>query len=240
MFLRFHLVFLYAEAAVKYAVRLAEDSNSRLVFLHAFRLLQTIPSVEKSPLSIKEEWNTDTADKFNMLQERFLKETKVKYECVTEIGFADDSIQSCAKGYNASLIVIGASGEGRWAGVYGSTTISVINNSTIPVIVIPSAADYVKVCHVAFAYDFKPIKYKDHLQSAVNFFGTRKVTFEVLNISEDGITNKQKQKETYHLLFTLKLAECFAFVSRILKQSQKLCHPQRMLSFNISKELSIS
>ncbi len=105
----------------------------------------------------------------------------------------DDSIQSCAKSYNASVIIIGASGEGRWAGVYGSTTISVINNSTVPVIVIPADTGYVKVCHVAFAYDFKPIKYKDQLQSAVNFFGTRDITFEVLNISEGGVTDKHKQ-----------------------------------------------
>jgi len=185
------------EAAVKYAVRLAEDTNSRLVFLHAFRLLQTIPSMEKSPLIIKEEWNTYTSEKFNELKESFLVDTSARYEFVTEIGFADDSIQSNIKSFNASIIVIGASGEGEggWTGIYGSTTSSVIDNSTVPVIVVPAITKYAKICNVAFAFDFKPVKNKTQLQSAVNFLGTKGMTFEVLNINDDGygITERQKQ-----------------------------------------------
>lgn len=57
-------------------------------------------------------------------------------------------------GLPADLIVMGIKGRGKSNSVFGSTTSSVIRNSTSPVLVIPVGAVYKPAKHIILAADF--------------------------------------------------------------------------------------
>jgi len=183
------------ETAVKYSIRLAEDTRSKLVFLHAFRLLQTMPAKDKSPLMIKIEWDSYTADKFQQLEDSYLTNTDIHFEFVTEIGFAEDAIQLSVKNFNVNIIVMGSSGEGKWDGIFGSTTLGIVRNSLCPVVVVPTLATYKRLKHVAFAFDFKPINNANQLQTVIKLLVEQSSTLEIVSIDKQGeISEEQKHR----------------------------------------------
>lgn len=184
------------DSAVKYAIGFAEKVKSKLVFLHAFRLVQKVSSSEKAPLKIKEEWNIFASKKFQQLKSDLLKDVSINYEFVAEIGFADDCIRNSVKTYNAKIIIMGSSGDGAWAGVFGSTTQNIINDSKCPVVIVPPEAKYSSPRHIAFAFDFKHIENTKQLRSAVQFLSGEAGHLDIINIDKKNANVKKQWIES--------------------------------------------
>ncbi len=176
-----------SDTAVRYAVGLACEIHAKLIFLHAYRLLQTVPSMDKTPLMIKEEWSHSTNEKFDRLEREFLNEYELEYEFHSEVGFAADAITSTGELLNVDLVVMGSSGEGKWGGLFGSTTLDTINKLDCPVIVVPSSSEYTPPNKVTFAYDLKEVKKFSRFKILFEMLEYFNSEIEVLNISkEDG------------------------------------------------------
>ncbi len=152
-----------------------------------------MPEKDKSPLMIKNEWDSYTADKFQQLEDSYLTNTDIHFEFVTEIGFAEDAIQLAVKNFNVSIIVMGSSGEGKRDGLFGSTTLGIVRDSPCPVVVVPALATYKRLKHVAFAFDFKPINKANQLLTLIKLLVEQSSSLEIVSIDKQGeISEEQK------------------------------------------------
>jgi nucleotide-binding universal stress UspA family protein len=194
-----------SETAVRYAVGLACDFKARLVFIHAYRLLQTVPSMDKTPLMIREEWALSTNEKFDRLEQEFLTERELDYEFYSEVGFAADAIASTAESLGVDLVIMGSSGEGKWGGVFGSTTLDTITKMDCPVIVVPSSSEYSPPKKITFAYDLKEVKTFGRFKLLFEILQFFKSEIEVLNISKvDGNVSSENIGENSNIEQYLK------------------------------------
>ena len=83
----------------------------------------------------------------------------VHVECITELG-GDliENLSRLAKTRTASLIAMGITGRTAMGQkLIGSNTLKMVDRSLIPVMIIPSDANYTGINHVAFASDFKDV-----------------------------------------------------------------------------------
>jgi nucleotide-binding universal stress UspA family protein len=148
-----------ADAALKYAIGLAEEIESSLLILHSYRLLQTaVPSVDQSPFSIKNQWDKDTWEKFRSIESNIIKNSKIRYDFEVDVGFASDAIISSVEANDIGMVIMGTAGAGAMSQVLGSTTLKIIDKVICPIMVVPTDAEYNSIKKVTFAYDNKKIK----------------------------------------------------------------------------------
>ena len=172
-----------ADAALRYAIGLAADTHSRLIILHSYRLLQTtVPTVDQSPFSIKNQWDKDTWEKFRKLEKTVIKGAKIKYDFEVDVGFASDAIISSAESNEIDLLVMGSAGAGKMSSLLGSTTLKMIEKVKWPFMVIPMNAEYSGLDNIVFAYDNKMIKHPANLNILVDYIKTFNSKLEILYV----------------------------------------------------------
>lgn len=181
-----------ADAALKYAIGLATDTQSSLVILHAYRLLQTaVPTVDQSPFSIKNQWDKDTWENFRKLEKSLIKGADIRYEFEVDVGFASDAIISSIESNKIDLLVIGSAGAGKMSQFLGSTTLKILDKVKCPVMVVPTDAEYSRFNKVVFAYDNKVIKHTAKLNLLLDYIKTFNSNLEILNVySEQEVTDE--------------------------------------------------
>lgn len=174
-----------ADNALEFAVRLAMYNSAELILLHVYRI--PIPAGDIPVLVISpDELENDNRQRISSLKARITKlgfpGERVVYE--VEEGLAGDEIPRVAKERKADLIVMGISGAGVVAHtVFGSVTASVIENSTTPVLVIPSEATFKIPEKIALAYNYKkPIQklILDEVVDLVKMFGAKLYVVDVV------------------------------------------------------------
>jgi nucleotide-binding universal stress UspA family protein len=142
-----------AANAVDYAVAIAEKSDAEIILLNALAIVDTTFASRKA---VFEEYNNalakDMSDQLKNLQESIVKKTTVK---ITTRFFKEsiaDAILKCAVEEDVSLIVMGTRGSsGVEKMLWGSTTASIIGNTTIPILAIPKGAEWKGLKNILFA-----------------------------------------------------------------------------------------
>jgi nucleotide-binding universal stress UspA family protein len=148
-------------AALKYAHRMAEDLESRLVITHAFH---------DSSVKAKEKLGGRIP---NSEEKAFVSEqTKLEQFCTEHIGFkwksphiilqpvANSSVLkgiiSVANEWHPQLIVVGLKGESKLKDlILGSTTKHLMAKAPSPILAIPIDANYVPFKTIVYASDFE-------------------------------------------------------------------------------------
>jgi nucleotide-binding universal stress UspA family protein len=152
-----------ANTAFVYALHFADSFNAELVILHVYDL----PIVETAPLaeSTKEIFDIVEMNQFESFREQLpelhqIAEQNhlchVRMRNVLLYGDLIYTINKVCKDEMIDMIVMGTKGaSGLKETFLGSTTASVMTNSHVPVLAIPTEAKYKKIKDIAFTTQFK-------------------------------------------------------------------------------------
>jgi len=145
--------------AVHYACKLALDTNSKLILLHAtyipvvsdsfFDMGYTLEALEKTDREQMQTLNEKLKAKFG---------PELKLEKQVKIGFAGELIQNMVNDGQVSLVVMGIGHMDKFSEVvFGSTSTTVAGKVSCPVLIIPAKTTYKPLKRIALAFDQKQI-----------------------------------------------------------------------------------
>ena len=139
--------------AVDYAIAIAEKVDAKVILMNALALVDTTFSSRRA---VFEEYNNalakDMREQLEDLQLAIEKKSTVKISTKFFKGGISDSILKCATDENVNLIIMGTRGaSGIERMLWGSTTASIIGNTTIPVLAIPRGAEWKGLKNILFA-----------------------------------------------------------------------------------------
>lgn len=161
-----------AEYAAKVAVKIAERSNAKILFLH----LLDLPTDVIDPSNYGKNSNSPTTllymkraqEKFDKLLKRyFLRNATIEKTVVFHNPF--DGIIEESKKQDVDLVVMGSQGiSGFEEMIVGSNTEKVVRHSEVPVLVVKNEVDDFNLENLVFASDFED-EYKPSLKKVVDF-----------------------------------------------------------------------
>lgn len=170
--------------ALQFAMELAKKSNAKIFALHTYRLIQ--PSSDHAfakGSSLKEELEKAALKKFDEVEKKYFRESRIKYEFLLEIGFTAGVIESILDTYSIDIIVMGTSGTTGMKDLLGSTTSTIVKRVKTPVFVIPAEADFKGIRKITFASDYQEPDQPDSLKVVALFAKLFNANIEVLSIN---------------------------------------------------------
>lgn len=198
--------------AVRYAVRIANKLDGNITLLHVIDFQRTVRSTIKLETNSRElvkSINAQMEELVDDITSRMSVKTPIRCEISKGRSFSDAVIKE-AKKLRSGLIIMGTKGAtGLKKTLLGSNTVSVIEASKIPVLVVPEQAEFKTFRNVIYATDLR------HLQKELNIlipyvekFGS---TIHILHIVQDGADvgeleakiEKVVQKLSYKNIVTL-------------------------------------
>jgi nucleotide-binding universal stress UspA family protein len=160
-----------SKAGVRFAIQLAAQTQSKLVFYHVIELLTPTSWTKEEAIKF-----VDTTIKTGEEQlEVFLKAIyalfpamNVKHESVVELGAdVDNLIINYAKKIDADFICMSTHGGGILEKIVGTNATSLVSFSPIPVIIVPRDYHKKRIGKIGYASDFEHI---DHEMPIVQAF----------------------------------------------------------------------
>lgn len=202
-----------AKNAALYAINLASKLEVQTIIL--YNSYQTPPVITETAVmpttampffdieSLREASNTSMKH-FKKSIESFCP-ANIEIQQLTEYAVLNNDINAVCEKTSADLIVMGITGTSKIEEVLiGSTAISVVKNTKVPVIIVPAEARYTSVKNIMLACDYKKVVETTPVLPVKNILDATKATLHIVNIydSEKEITsNKTYQQELLHSLF---------------------------------------
>lgn len=139
--------------ALRYALALAQYYPADIHLLHAYHVPITLGvsvyPMDEDLLRIAEE---EAKEKLKELMAKELPALKTS-QIHTRLGFAVDEIENFAQSQGIDLIVMGARGGGAQEAIWGSTATTLMQRSSLPLILVPENAAFRGFFNIAFACD---------------------------------------------------------------------------------------
>ncbi|MCE7053827.1 universal stress protein [Algoriphagus sp. AGSA1] len=137
--------------ALDFAVAIAGKKDGEIILVHVIEMVYDFASQASLAMdNLYKDAESQMAETLKKHQDEDLKISSVIKE-----GTASISIVRIARDLGASLIVMGTQGlSGIKAALIGSTTINVIKESSIPVLVVPTEANAGEIKKIALALEF--------------------------------------------------------------------------------------
>jgi nucleotide-binding universal stress UspA family protein len=185
-----------ARNAVDYALKMANDMhNVRVVLYNAYS--KSAIGVDGTPLSIDPDTNRQiTLMALQNLRNEFPVRSGLTVDILAEEGDLTPNLGRMATDKSADLAIMGINGASRIEQVLiGSSTLSVINKASIPVLIIPPDAVYKKIRKVLFCSDLKDVEKTtplDHLKIVLDMFGPKLVIGHVSTNHYNDTLHQQK------------------------------------------------
>ncbi|WP_207492285.1 universal stress protein [Aridibaculum aurantiacum] len=152
-----------AKNAAQYAVQLAKQVGAQKIILYnAYQAPvitePTMPVVQLIDMDTLKNITDDGLANFKEWMHT-ITPGEIELETLSEFAVLSNNIEEVCERTKADLVVMGITGGSKLEEVLiGSTAISVVNHSKVPVVVIPPNATYSKINKVALACDFKKIE----------------------------------------------------------------------------------
>ncbi len=198
-----------ARNAARYAIHLATDTGAKkIVFYNAYQSppVLTENTVPAMPMMDIETLKSISNDGIALFQQSLQKEAPegLELEHKTEFGMLSSDINDICKNAGADMIVMGITGTSKIEEVLiGSTAISVMKQTKIPVIIVPAEAKYTSIKNVMLACDYKNVVATTPVQLIKSILDATKAVLHVVNVYESNkeITeDKTFQQELLHSL----------------------------------------
>lgn len=192
-----------AKNAALYAMELAKQVGAtKVVFYNAYQVPVTIdPAMPVMQLVNMNELKTISESGLDKLKLDLSASAPqgVELECVGEFSILAANIDEACERIGADLIVMGITGTGGGfeEAFIGSNTISVVNHTKIPVVIVPSNVKYRPVEEILLVCDFKKVAETTPVQPIRGILKDTNAKLLVLNVSktpgeQGGETQKQK------------------------------------------------
>lgn len=141
--------------AGEYAVSLALAFDATLILINAIPPPFVIDDMAAASLLVSQTELREENQSLLMKEIKALsKKPGLKIEGLVREGFVSDTILEIAREKHADIIVMGGKGKGRSNSIFGSTTISIMRQSWLPVLVVPENASYKPMDTITIASDF--------------------------------------------------------------------------------------
>jgi nucleotide-binding universal stress UspA family protein len=229
-----------SKVAVQYAIKIANQNDGIITLLHVVTITQTVRASMHDQFKDLEEDLIPFAEKdLNNLVKDVCKTTKtntslrysvVRHSSLTEV------IRKETKRLKIDLIVMGTRGaSGLKKAVMGSNTTSVIESSQVPVLTVPSKAQFKGFKDVIYASDLKNLEKELKIMVPLaERFGS---TLHLLHITSNGKAvneleekiEKATQKISYKNLVTLVLVD--RYVEDAIDQYVSVCKADLLTMF---------
>ena len=210
--------------AIRYALNFCKNFPAELVFLHATHPMLDLPDTSLefyNPIVFqdeKEQLNHVSANLKHIFAEENIELDKIKYSVELRIGFAADEIVRVAKEFNCDLIIMGTQGATGLGKLFlGSITYSVIKQTEIPVLAIPSEYVFKTIDKIVFATDYEGISNKKTLAplfELANSFDAMVLMFHAIEAKEpiaayiEELQVWKTEKNFHHVKHTNSIATC--------------------------------
>ncbi|HEX8355771.1 MAG TPA: universal stress protein [Segetibacter sp.] len=197
--------------AALYAIELAKVLNvTNIILFHAF---------QPAPSAIIEAGNTpfpmvevETVSNIShSLLQQFKLELQahcpenISLQAIDDFSSVNDGINEICNKTPVEVIVMGITGTSKIEEVLiGSTAISVMKNTRVPVIIVPEAARYAPVKNIMFACDYKKIVETTPVAFIKSILSVTKARLQIVNVSEgkkDALPDKAEQQELLRSIF---------------------------------------
>ena len=179
-----------AKNAGQYAVAIARQTGAnKIVLYNAYQAPvitePTMPVVQMIDMDTLKNITDEGLNTFKNWMQKILPEG-IELETLSEFAVLSNNIEEVCERTNADLVVMGITGGSKIEEVLiGSTAISVINHSKVPVIVIPPNAVFTEIKTVALACDFKKIEETTPLESIKTILKDTGANFIVLHVDHN-------------------------------------------------------
>jgi nucleotide-binding universal stress UspA family protein len=196
-----------AKNAALYALDLAEQLNSsKIILYNAYQA----PVVTEPTMPVMQMLDVDTLKK---ISEDSMKQFKsslaesqtngIQIESVCEYAVLPNAIRDICEKTGADLVVMGITGSSKFEEVLiGSTAISVVKHTKVPVIVIPPNAKCHKIEKLMLACDYKKVEETTPVLPIKKLLDATNAKFFVLNISGKQKGADTKQEELISRMFS--------------------------------------
>lgn len=206
-----------AKNAALYAIELAGQLNaSKIILYNAYQA----PVVTEPTMPVMQMLDIDSLKKISAEGMKFFRASleqtssgNVAIEEISEFAVLPNAIGEVCQRIGANLVIMGITGASRIEeALIGSTAISVVKHTKVPVIIIPPHARCKQVARVMLACDYKKIEKTTPLLPIKKILEETKAKLYVVNISkkqsgndvagQDAVLNnmfKQFSPELHHL-----------------------------------------
>lgn len=182
-----------AKNAALYAVNLASQLQiQNIVLYNAYQAPPVISETAVMPTASMPYFDIDAFRDISVKgMEQFKKSIEnfsppnIKIETQIEYGALDNDINKICENNEVDLIVMGITGTSKIEEVLiGSTAISLVKNTKIPVIIVPADARYTAVRNIMLACDYKKVAETTPVQAIKRIADATKAKLHVVNVYE--------------------------------------------------------
>ncbi len=190
--------------AALYAVELANQlSAAKMILYNAYQA----PVVTEPTMPVMQMLDIETLKKISDDGMKLFKSSlqlqniNIQIEEINEFAVLPNSIDEVCTRTGADLIVMGITGASKFEEVLiGSTAISVVKNTKVPVIIIPPNAKCDKIERVMLACDYKKVEETAPLQPIKELLEATSAKLLVLNINQRQGSTDKSQNELLQML----------------------------------------
>ena len=179
--------------AVSYAAFLASAFNSSLLLLHVYSDTVAFEK-NKKPEIFQSEAELDAANEKYLKKEigRIAEQYTVKINVVVKKGNPSNVITEVAEKEHADFIVMGMKGKGESNSIFGSTTTSMINKTSLPIMVVPFSETQHNIDTITLASDFNDENLLNHFTVLQQFISSFDPLVQILHVRK---TNSELTSE---------------------------------------------
>ena len=183
-----------AKNAAQYAIELAKQVHAqKIVLYNAYQAPvitePTMPVVQLIDMDTLKGITEEGLETFKAWMQP-LTPAGIELDTLSEFAVLSNNIDDVCERVQADIVVMGITGGSKIEEVLiGSTAISVVNHSKVPVIIIPPDARYSPVQKVALACDFKKIEDTTPLHAIKTILKDTNATFMVLHVDHHQVSD---------------------------------------------------
>ncbi len=183
-----------SKVAASYAIGLAKKMNARIILLSVINASSSSTTLMNWRKLEEKMIKAAQRDAGRLMYEIKSTGTKVPVSCQSVLGFpTEEVIDQFAVEKNVDFIVIGSKGATGLKKVFiGSNAAAVIDNSSVPVIVVPGKTDFRQIKKLVYATDMQNLH--KEVKTLARFAGPLGAHIHVLHITSEGSSKKNIEK----------------------------------------------
>ncbi|NEM97532.1 universal stress protein [Pontibacter burrus] len=200
-----------AQNALNYAFEIARIAGAELYLIHAFYPIMSPPAAHSAAdvtQALEEgkgrsllEFAEQTRQNLTIESGEAGRFSGVTIKAFAKMGGSYEKILEAIDRYTIDLVVMGMQGgEAVSQALLGSTTISVMQKSRVPVLAVPSGLTFNQFATIVFAINLSKIQARADLRFVSDFVKTFKANLQVLHLYRN-----ETQQQTFDATYPLQL-----------------------------------
>lgn len=172
-----------SKAGIKFAIQMSLQEKVKLTFFHSYYIMRPTSWADSKFVAYEKAEKAKLQTQLTNFVSSVYKSMKVDFknvDCVlSEAINADSNIRDYAKKHKFDFICISTRGAGKLKKLFGTNTSTIIKNSRVPVIAVPSNFKVGKLRDIIYASDLEDLD--KELKVVIDFNKDLKANIELLH-----------------------------------------------------------